>query len=182
LIDDVQVLDAVGNNRIANSSFETSATGWAAEGTESQSGWEASEGYASAHCYHIRAVDRGDNQINRVRTLLTSALAAGTINVTIRAKVRWIKGFPEVLLRLRGNWLDCGGEMALPPNLGTPGARNSRAVNNAPPAIVEVNHSPVLPAANQPIVVSARVSDPQGLSSCCSDIGWTRTRPTPRWL
>ncbi len=165
LVDDVQVLDPLGNNLIANSSFETGAGGWTAEGTEATSSLESTEGYHSTRSYHIRAVSRGDNEVNRVRTPLSSSLASGTTNVTIRAAVRWLKGFPEVLLRLRGNWLECAGEMALPANPGTPGARNSRYVPNAPPAIVEVRHSPVLPAANQPFVVTARANDPDGLSS-----------------
>jgi hypothetical protein len=165
LVDDVQVLDSTGNNLITNSSFEASAGGWTAEGTESTSSLETTEGYHSTRCYHIRAVDRGNNEVNRVRTPLSSSLASGATNVTIRAEVRWLKGFPEVLLRLRGNWLECAGEMALPTNPGTPGARNSRFVSNAPPAIVEVRHTPVLPAANQPMIVTARVNDPDGLSS-----------------
>jgi len=165
LVDNVQVLDANGNNLIANSTFETGAAGWTAEGTESGSGLETSEAYQGARCYHIRAVDRGDNEVNRVRCLLSTPLASGAANVTIRAAVRWLKGRPEILLRLRGNWLECVGQMTLPPNLGTPGARNSRLVTNAPPAITAVKHSPPLPAAGQPILVSARVSDPDGVAA-----------------
>ena len=164
LIDNIQVLTN-GVNLIANSAFETDASGWTAEGTESQSSHETAEGFESARSYHVRAVERGDNQVNRIRTPLTSALAAGVQNVTIRANVRWLKGHPEILLRLRGNWLECVGEMALPVSPGTPGARNSRYVTNAPPAITEVQHSPVLPAAGQAFVVTARVHDPDGLSS-----------------
>lgn len=164
LIDNVQVLTN-GVNLIANSTFEANASGWTAEGTQSQSGHETSEGFGSARSYHVRAVDRGDNQINRIRTPLTTTLAAGTPNVTIRANVRWLKGHPEILLRLRGNWLECVGELALPVSPGTPGARNSRFLINAPPAITEVQHSPVLPAAGQAFVVTARVHDPDGLSS-----------------
>ena len=165
LIDNVQVLTATGSNLIANSTFETSATGWTAEGTESQSSLETTEGYLSGKSYHIRAVDRGDNEVNRVRTPLTTALASGTTGVTIRANARWLKWQPELLLRLRGNWLECAGELALPISPGTPGARNSRYVTNAPPAITAVQHSPVLPAASQSILVTARVHDPDGLSS-----------------
>jgi len=163
LVDNVQVIDNTGNNRIANGTFESGATGWFAEGTEKTSGLESSEGLNSAHSYHLRAVNKGDNQVNRVRTLLTSALAAGTTNVTIRAGVRWLKGDPEVLLRLRGNWLECAAELPTPVNLGTPGMRNSRWVANAPPAIVAVQHAPVLPSASQPVVVTAQVSDRDGL-------------------
>jgi hypothetical protein len=165
LIDNVQVIDNAGSNRIANGTFESGASGWFAEGTEKTSGLETSEGFNSAQSYHLRTVNKGDNQVNRVRTLLTSALAAGTTNVTIRAAVRWLKGDPEVLLRLRGNWLECAAELPTGSNLGTPGMRNSRWTPNAPPAVFGVQHAPVLPAANQPIVVTAQVSDPDGIAS-----------------
>lgn len=164
LIDDVQVVVG-GANRIANATFETDASGWTAEGTESASGLETTEGYTGSRSYHVRAVERGDNQMNRIRTPLTSAIAAGTTNVTLSAAVRWLKGTPEVLLRLRGNWLECAGEMALPVSPGTPGAANSRLVANAAPAITDVQHAPVLPAANQSFVVTARAQDPDGVSS-----------------
>jgi hypothetical protein len=164
LIDNIQVLDSSGNNLITNSTFETGAAGWTAEGTEKTSGLETSEGYNSSRCYHLRAVNKGDNQINRVRCLLSTPLVSGATNVTIRAAVRWLKGSPEILLRLRGNWLECAAELPTPVNPGTPGARNSAYVSNAPPAITGVQHSPILPQPNQPIVVTARVSDPDGIA------------------
>jgi hypothetical protein len=165
LIDNVQVLDSSGNNLITNGTFETGTAGWVAEGTEKTSGWDTTEGFNSSGSYHLRAVEKADNQINRVRTLLSRVLPSGSTNVTIRCAVRWLKGDPELLLRLRGNWLECATELPTSSNLGTPGARNSRYLGNAPPAITEVQHSPVLPAANQPILVTAQLSDPDGLAS-----------------
>ena len=53
------------------------ATGWTAQGTESLSAWEPAEGFNSSHSYHVRAVARGDNQVNRIRAPLTAALASG---------------------------------------------------------------------------------------------------------
>src|SRR6185295_13828626 len=47
---------------------------------------------------------------------------------------------------------------------GTPGAPNSRLVTNAGPAVFETTHSPVLPVAGQPVVVTARVADPDNIS------------------
>jgi hypothetical protein len=164
-VDNVQVIDNLGSNHIANGTFESGATGWFAEGTEKTSGLETSQGFNSTRSYHVRAVEKGDNQVNRVRSLLTSALAAGTTNVTIRAMVRWIKGDPEILLRLRGNWLECAAQLPTPSNLGTPGLRNSRALLNAPPAIVGVQHSPVLPSAGQPILVTAQITDNDGIGA-----------------
>ena len=55
--------------------------------------------------------------------------------------------------------------MELPTILGTPGLPNSRAVPNAPPAIFGPRAQAALcrPATN-PLVVTARVSDPDGVS------------------
>ncbi len=164
LIDDVQVLDASGSNLIANSTFEGGVSGWTAQGTMSQSSWESTEGFNSSRSYHIRAVDRGDNQVNRVRVPLTATLSSGSV-ATIRARARWLRGNPELIFRLRGNWLEAAGRMTLPAQPGTPALPNSRAGQNAPPVIYEVSHRPVLPAANEPVVVSARVHDPDGVSS-----------------
>ncbi|MCI0746497.1 MAG: lamin tail domain-containing protein [Verrucomicrobia subdivision 3 bacterium] len=163
LMDDVEVLTLAGANLIANSTFEGGIAGWTAEGTQQPSSLETTEGYNSARSYHVRATDRGDNQVNRIRTPLTAAQAANTTN-TIRAKVRWLRGHPEILFRLRGNWHEAAIAMDLPTNLGTPGARNSRAVMNAPPAIYDVTHFPPVPADGQDVVVTARVHDPDGVA------------------
>ena len=164
LVDGVEVVDSGGVNRINNSSFETGTTGWVAEGTQDQSGLEVTEGFSGAQSFHLRAVSRGDEEVNRIRTLLTTPLTVGS-TATIRARARWLRGHPELLLRLRGNHLEAFGRLNLPRNLGTPGARNSRALANAGPAIYEVAHSPILPAANEPVVVTARAHDPDGVAS-----------------
>ena len=107
--------------------FESGAANWTAEGTEEQSGLETAEGYNSAQSYHVRACDRGDNQLNRIRTPLTIAQASG-VTLTIRAKVRWLRGHPEILFRLRGNWLEAAGgasRLGLRPGAGNPMADHS---------------------------------------------------------
>jgi len=75
---------------------------------------------------------------------------------TLRAKVRWLKGHPEILLRLKGNWLEATGNILTARNLGTPGAPNSQARPNVGPAVTAVKHSPVVPTASQPVTVCAR--------------------------
>ena len=164
LIDDVEVRSATGANLVSNSSFESGATGWTAEGTQEPSRLETAEGYLSAQSYRVVATDRGDNQVNRIRTPLVSPPALGSV-VTIKAKVRWLRGHPQILFRLRGNSLEAAVDMDLPTNLGTPGLPNSRVVPNAPPAVSDVTHFPPVPAANQPVTVTARVHDPDGVGS-----------------
>jgi hypothetical protein len=163
LVDNVEVFAAGGSNRVANSTFESGLDGWVAQGDHDDSSWETGQGYNSTHCLHVRATDHGDTGANRIRTALTAPLVPGQ-TATLRAKVRWLAGCPEILLRLRGNWLEATGNMLTAHNLGTPGAPNSRARANAGPAITEVRHSPVVPAANQVVRVLARVSDPDGLA------------------
>ena len=164
LLDNVEVLNSSGVNVIPNGTFESTTNGWYAEGTHEISTWETTEGDNSSRSLRVRASGRGDNGANKIRAPLSSSLGtSGT--ATLRVRVRWLAGYPELLLRLHGNWLEAPGTMIVPPNLGTPGARNSRAVNNAPPAIYEVTHNPVLPQANQSVVVTARVHDPDGISS-----------------
>jgi hypothetical protein len=68
-------------------------------------------------------------------------------------------------LRLRGNWLDVLGYTPTTTALGSPGQANSRATANVGPAITDVSHSPLLPAASQAITVTARIRDPDAIGS-----------------
>ncbi|HEX8296019.1 MAG TPA: CotH kinase family protein, partial [Chthoniobacteraceae bacterium] len=47
----------------------------------------------------------------------------------------------------------------------TPGAVNSVFATAIPPSIAEVAHSPASPASGQPVTITARISDPQGVGS-----------------
>ena len=168
LVDDVEVFKPGGGNLVSNGGFETgsgaAATGWSYFGNHSTSAAESGTAATGNRCLHVRGQGDGDTGVNSIRTALATGLSAGN-TATIRAKVRWLAGWPEVLFRLRGNWLELSGRMAVPKNLGTPGLPNSRAISNAGPAIFDVTHTPALPAANQAVVVTARVSDPDGIGS-----------------
>ena len=65
--------------------------------------------------------------------------------------------------------LDC--EIRTPPpgnpaiGAPTPGAANSVYAGNAPPNIRQVDHSPRQPGAGEEVVISAKVSDPDGVES-----------------
>jgi hypothetical protein len=165
LVDNLEVFASGGANLIQNPDFESGITGWVAQGNHEDSGLEIGQGYNnSSRCLHVRATDRGDTGANRIRTNLKSTLNSGQ-TATIRAKVRWLAGHPEILFRLKGNWLEAVGNTLTARNLGTPGMANSRTGPNAGPAITDVQHSPVLPAVNQPVTVTARVHDPDGLAT-----------------
>jgi hypothetical protein len=69
--------------------------------------------------------------------------------------------------------------MPVPTNLGTPGLPNSQYVTNAGPAIYNVTHNPPVPAASQPVVVTAQVHDPNGVQISRCITGLIRRRLTP---
>ncbi len=163
LVDNVEVFASGGPNRVRNPTFDSGLEGWVAQGNHEASGWEAAGGYTGTACLHVRATDHGDTGANRIRTALSSPLSPGQ-TATLRAKVRWLKGHPEILLRLKGNWLEATGNILNASNLGTPGAPNSRAGKNPGPAITSVRTSAVLPSPGQGIAVVARADDPDGLA------------------
>jgi hypothetical protein len=163
LIDDIELIPAGSTNVIGNGTFEAGIDGWVFQGNHARTSWESTTGYNSARCLHLRASGRGDTGPNRVRTQLPYTLAPGTV-VTVRAKARWLKGNPNVSLRVRGNWIEAVSYALTAKNLGTPGLPNSRAVPNAGPAVTEVLHYPALPAASQQVLVTAHVHDPDGLA------------------
>jgi len=168
LIDEVQVLAPNNVSLLSNGGFETgagnAATGWSFLGHHSGSRAQSIGAFAGARA--LRLIAPGD--LDAGRNCISAPVNPGLNNNivgTLRARARWIAGWPEVLFRLRGGGLEMTARLPVPKNLGTPGRENSRRVANAGPAIFAVTHAPAVPNASQPVVVSARVSDPDGVSS-----------------
>jgi hypothetical protein len=161
LLDDVEVIYN-GLNQVPNSTFAAGLTGCGLRGNHIRSSLNASEGFGGGQGLQVRASGRADTGANRLYAALNTTIPNGS-TATIRAKARWQRGWPELLLRLHGNFLEAPALLTLPTNLGTPGLVNSRASANIGPAIHSVMHSPVLPAAGQAVVVTAQAHDPDGL-------------------
>lgn len=164
LVDNIEVDDTGGVNYVSNPDFKSGLANWSLQGCMVRSSLENS-GYNSSQSLHIRSSGKlwtGDNSCQVA--LDPNTFAAGQ-TATLRFKARWLRGWPEVLLRMNGNWLEATGRLPIPSNLGTPGSPNSALVSNAGPAIYTVSHSPVLPPASQSVVVTARVHDPDGLQT-----------------
>ncbi|MCX8154952.1 MAG: lamin tail domain-containing protein, partial [Verrucomicrobiae bacterium] len=165
LVDNVAVLSTSGQNLIAtpDTHFETGGPGWLMRGNHARSTVDTSGGEGGGRCLHVRASGRGDTLANRCLVPLTTVPSSGTF--TLRARVRWLCGWPEMLIRLHGNYIEATRRLEIPTNLGTPGERNSRYETNAAPAIYEVAYAPILPAANEAVVVTARLHDPDGITN-----------------
>ena len=166
LVDNVTISSSTNAANLAqNGNFETgNLNNWSLEGDHVRSSVD-SPGDNSSYALHLRTGDHIYNGDDSAQvTLAANSLGAGQ-TATLSFSARWLHGWPEVLLRLNGGWLEATGMLPLPPNLGSPGALNSRAVANAGPAIYNVTHFPSVPAASQPVAVSAQISDPNGLQS-----------------
>lgn len=163
LLDEVQAIPAGGSDLVANGGFESGIGTWLVQGTHNRSVIE-NTGLAGTKSLRIVATDRGDLAPNRIRGILGATIAPNS-TATLRASVRWLRGSDEFLLRFMGGGLEAYAKLSVPKNLGTPGAANSRALANAAPAVTDVSHSPVLPAASANITVSARIVDPSGIST-----------------
>ncbi|MCX6902284.1 MAG: lamin tail domain-containing protein, partial [Verrucomicrobia bacterium] len=167
LIDNIEVRSGGTNgaNVVYNPDFEAGTNYWWFQGDHIRSSLETSAGlggYNSSQSVHIRSSDLTWTGANSVQgSLSANSLSNGAI-ATLRLKARWLYGWPEILMRLRGNYLEVTGPLLVPANLGSPGQRNSRYVTNAGPAIYEVKHSPSIPPAKQPVVVTARFHHPNG--------------------
>jgi len=157
-------VDYNGNNYVSNGDFESSTANWVFQGDMIRSTLENS-GYSSSHSLHIRASGTLFTGVNSCQVALNNTSLQPGQTATLRFKARWLRGWPEVLLRLNGNWLEATGRLPVPLNLGTPGMANSQAVANAGPAVYNVTHSPALPAANRPAVVTLNAQDADGLQN-----------------
>jgi hypothetical protein len=167
LVDNVEVLGTNGLQCAGNADFENGMTSLSFIGDHSRSSLDVNAGYpAGGTALHVRTGDSilfGPNAI-QIALTNTSALIMNR-PATLRFKARWLCGSPEPILRFWGDYLEATGRLPIPANLGTPGLPNSRASANTGPAIYEVAHTPAVPAANQNVVVTARVADPDGLGS-----------------
>jgi hypothetical protein len=164
LVDNVEVNDTNGVNYVSNGTFESGTNGWTFQGDHARSSLENS-GYNSSYSLHMRSSDKiwtGDDSCQAA--LNTNTLGAGQ-TATVSFEARWLHGWPEPLFRLNGNWLEATATLPVPANLGSPGLPNSTYITNAGPAIYNVTHFPAVPAAGQPVVVTANVSDPDGVQN-----------------
>ena len=165
LVDNVEVRSGTnGANLVANPDFESGLGNWSLQGCCIRSSQENS-GYSSSYSLHIRCSERIWTGVNSCQAALNANSLASGQTATLRFKARWLRGWPEALLRLNGNWLEATDPLPVPANLGTPGLPNSQYVTNSGPAIYQVVHSPAVPAASQAVVVTARVHDPDGVQS-----------------
>ncbi|MCD6395590.1 MAG: lamin tail domain-containing protein, partial [Planctomycetes bacterium] len=182
LVDDIQLIrnDDTQNPLIDNSGFETDLSDWNLR-------WESGYGldlggnhirsfvttdpahvHSGSRALHIVATGHGDPGANRINQVISGS--GGKLH--FKGWARWLRGSRYLLLRTSNDNSPVQPprpayvkELNMPANLGTPGLANSMLETNRGPDIRETIHSPVLPTANEQIVVTTRVTDNDGVSS-----------------
>jgi hypothetical protein len=168
LLDDLE-LAVDGVNRLTNAGFESGESSWRILGNHTRSFASTEDRHSGTQSLHLIATGHGDPGANRINQSIAGT-NGGT--VTFRGWARWLRGSRFLLLRTTRERSPVmpprpaySFELDMPLDLGTPGRPNTAFVTNRGPDILEVQHAPVLPAANQPIVVTARVTDSDGVRS-----------------
>ncbi len=169
-IDDFSVIQNPTNGPIqiiSNGNFEGGITGWRQLGTHGRSRVETDPLNTGNKALHLVATGPQEHMHNHVETTLngaTTVVNGALYEISFRA--RWIAGGNLLNTRLYFN--RCARTTALPmaPLNGTPGAVNSRYATNIGPTFAAFTHTPVIPAAAQPVSVSVAARDPQGVASC----------------
>lgn len=167
LLDDLEMRVNIGRtNRLSNSGFENGKSDWRILGNHVRSFVTTADSYSGSRSLHLIATGHGDPGANRINQSI-AGITADT--VTFRGWARWLRGSRFLLLRTSRERAPVqpprpahAFELYMPLNLGTPGLQNTAFVPNRGPDILEVQHAPVLPAASEPIAVTARVADNDG--------------------
>jgi hypothetical protein len=170
LLDDVSVVrdpDGAREQLIQNGGFETTTgnTHWRFLGNHGGE-FVSDPNNPGDHVLKLSASGRAVMNHNHAETTFvnnTALLNGQLYEVTYRG--RWVAGSPQVSTRGYFGKLARTTALPMPTRLGTPGAPNSRRVNNAGPTFAGLQHSPVVPPTNQPVLISIRASDPDGVAS-----------------
>ncbi len=166
LLDDLELIIG-GSNCLSNNGFEGGESGWRILGNHVRSFVTTEDSHLGSQSLHLIATGHGDPGANRINRSISSVTAS---TVTFRGWGRWLRGSRFLLLRTTRENSPVqpprpayAFELDMPLNLGTPGRQNTAFVSNRGPDILEVRHTPVLPVAGEPIVVTARAIDNDGV-------------------
>ena len=166
LLDDLE-LNIDGTSRLSNDGFESGESNWRILGNHVRSFVTTEDRRSGAGSLHLISTGHGDPGANRINQSISS-VNAGT--VTFSGWARWLRGTRYLLLRTTSDRSPVqpprpaySFELTMPLNLGTPGRQNTAFVSNRGPDILDVQHAPVLPAGGEPIVVTSRVTDNDGV-------------------
>ncbi len=172
LIDDVSVIedpDRTAIQRVQNGQFESDSlqqqpAHWRIAGNHSGI-VVADPDDPQNHVLQLTASGSLEDRYNHAETTFVDnvPLREGvTYEISFCAK--WIQGSNQLNSHLYFDRLSRTSLLDRPLHVGTPGQPNSSAVENIGPTFANLQHTPVVPAPNEPVVVSIQASDPQNVA------------------
>jgi hypothetical protein len=169
LIDDVSVIETPATTPrqlIVNGAFNSGAANWRLLGNHRRSRVVPEPGNAGNSVLHLVATGAGEYQGNQIETtLLNNTAIVDGREYEISFRARWLAGKRKVNARLYFNRLARTFDLATPLGSGTPGTVNSRFEPNIGPTYSDLTHAPVVPNAGQPVRISVKPSDPDGIAA-----------------
>ncbi len=166
LIDDLSVVefpDGAATQKLANTDFSSGASGWRFRGTHRHSEVIDDPDQPGNKVLRLIATSATGHMHNQVETTLLSPISSSR-EYEISFRARWVGGSNQLHTRLYFNRLARVNVIDRPEHVGTPGAPNSNGVANMGPTITNFIHSPAVPDAGQSVKVTARASDPDGVT------------------
>ena len=163
---------AGGSEQLSNGTFDRNDSGWIIEGTHVRSGRTTVDPIRGGGSLKIVASGRGDNKVNRIETANSGiGNLRSNEDLEISLKARWVIGSQTLLTHGYEHAMARTHELAVPENLGTPGAINSVTLRqiartgsaNMAPVIAGVSQNPPIPGSGQSVTVRARVRDADGI-------------------
>ncbi len=171
LIDDISVIQNPGTSNtiqyISNGNFESGLTGWRVIGNHVRSSVVTDPENPANHALRVIATGPQEHMHNHIEATIANGrtVTNGQVyEVSFRAK--WLAGSGLLNTRLYFNRVARTTELLAPQNNGTPGAPNSVYAANIGPTFDHLQHSPVVPAASEPVTVSIVAQDPQAVAAC----------------
>jgi hypothetical protein len=167
LIDDISVIenpDGSAVPMVANGNFSSGTTGWRFLGNHRHAAVVDDPDQPGNPVLHLSARGPTEHMHNHVETTLANGETVVNGRVyEISYRARWLGGSNLLNTRLYFNRCARTTALARTDHPGTPGAANSTAVANAGPDFLSIAHAPAVPEPGQSVVVTARVTDPDGI-------------------
>ncbi|MCB9742890.1 MAG: lamin tail domain-containing protein [Alphaproteobacteria bacterium] len=171
LIDDVALIrdpDGAAVDIVRNGGFdEADEAGaparWRLLGTHRRGGVVPDPDDPSNPVLRVVATGGEGHMHNHVETTLREDIRSGEYELRFRA--RWVSGSNQLHSRLYFNRLPRTTLLPMPATSGTPGAPNSRAVDNLGPTLDGLSQSAAVPAPGEPVRVQVQAQDPDGVEA-----------------
>ena len=169
LIDDIHVIeDPAGQAKelLQNSDFSRGLDHWRMIGNHRHSDVQADPNEPGNPVLHLVASGSTEHMHNHAETTFANGAQVNNgREVEVRFRARWLTGSPLLHTRLFFNRLARTTVLPVPQRTGTPGCRNSRYQPNIGPTLTQLQHTRALPVPGEPVTVSVRADDPDGIAA-----------------